>query len=159
MTLLCLLAVLWGQNYLALISQELQTSYRGTQISEKRFAFRGHFNRKIWSHLDFWALLGRNKGYVPRTNSKLPLIGMDNWATGRDTTASGVAKTPSLHEKSTDSYLATSLKILFSIYMFIFQKKIVVNALHIHRKKRTIFSNGIKHATVVSEVSCSKNAN
>lgn len=118
MTLLCLLDVLWGQNYLALISQELQTSYRGTQISEKRFAFRGHFNRKIWSHLDFWALLGRNKSYVPRTNSKLPLIGMDNWATGRDTTASGVAKTPSLHEKSTDSYLATSLKILLFICLY-----------------------------------------
>lgn len=28
---------------------------------------------------------------------------MDNWATGRDTTASGVAKTPNLDESSADS--------------------------------------------------------
>ncbi|PWA18570.1 hypothetical protein CCH79_00005692, partial [Gambusia affinis] len=32
-----------------------------------------------------------------------PPPGMDNWATGRDTTASGVAKTPNLEESSSDS--------------------------------------------------------
>lgn len=47
----------------------------------------------------------KKKGHIPRTISKLPLMGIESWATGRDTTASGVAKTPSLYENSTESCL------------------------------------------------------
>lgn len=45
----------------------------------------------------------KKKRYIPRIISNFWFTGMDNWATGRDTTASGVAKTPNLDESSTDS--------------------------------------------------------
>lgn len=42
--------------------------------------------------------------WIPRKISKLLLMGMDNWATGEDTTASGVASTHSLFGTSKVSH-------------------------------------------------------
>lgn len=56
-----------------------------------------------WHHLYL-----ENKSPVPFNTSNLPLMGIDSWATGRDTTESGVAKTPNLDENSINSLLTSA---------------------------------------------------